>query len=47
MELKETGWEDVDWLHLAQDGDQWRELCEHGDERYVSMGGGGISLLHE
>jgi hypothetical protein len=23
MELREIGWEDVDWMHLAQDTDQW------------------------
>jgi len=24
--LKETGWEGVDWINLAQDRDQWRTL---------------------
>jgi hypothetical protein len=24
MDLKEIGWEDVDWIHVAQDMDQWR-----------------------
>jgi hypothetical protein len=23
MDLREIGWEDVDWIHLAQDRDQW------------------------
>jgi len=23
MDLRETGWEDVDWMHLAQDRNQW------------------------
>jgi hypothetical protein len=23
MDLKETGWEVTDWMHLAQDTDQW------------------------
>jgi len=23
---RETGWEDVDWMHLAQNRDQWRAL---------------------
>jgi hypothetical protein len=23
MDLRETGWEGVDWMHLAQNGDQW------------------------
>jgi hypothetical protein len=24
MYVMEKGWEDVDWIHLAQDRDQWR-----------------------
>jgi hypothetical protein len=26
MDLREVGWEFVDWIHLAQDRDQWRAL---------------------
>jgi hypothetical protein len=26
MYLRETGWEDVDWIHLAHDKDQWQAL---------------------
>jgi len=26
MDLKEIGWEGVDWMHLVQDRDQWRAL---------------------
>jgi hypothetical protein len=26
MDLRETGWEDVEWIHLAQDRDQWWAL---------------------
>jgi hypothetical protein len=26
MDLRETGWESVDWMHLAQDRDQWQIL---------------------
>jgi hypothetical protein len=26
MDLSETGWEVMNWMHLAQDGDQWRSL---------------------
>jgi hypothetical protein len=26
MGLREVGWEDVDWIHLARDRDQWRIL---------------------
>jgi hypothetical protein len=27
-ELKEIGWEGVDWILLAQDRDQWRALVK-------------------
>jgi hypothetical protein len=26
MDLREIGWKFVDWMHLVQDGDQWRGL---------------------
>jgi hypothetical protein len=26
MDLWETGWEGEDWIHLAQDRDQWQAL---------------------
>jgi hypothetical protein len=26
MDLKEMGWEGVDWIHLAQDKVQWRAV---------------------
>jgi hypothetical protein len=26
MDVREIGWEDVDWIHLSQDRDQWRAL---------------------
>jgi hypothetical protein len=26
MDLREIGWDDVDWIDLAQDRDQWRDL---------------------
>jgi hypothetical protein len=26
MDLREIGWESVDWMHLAQDRDQWRAV---------------------
>jgi hypothetical protein len=26
MELRETGWDGMDWINLAQDRDQWRAL---------------------
>jgi hypothetical protein len=26
MDIREIGWEDVDWMHLAHDWDQWRAV---------------------
>jgi hypothetical protein len=26
LDLKETGWQIVDWIHVTQDNDQWRAL---------------------
>jgi hypothetical protein len=26
IRLKETGWDDVGWINLAEDRDQWRDL---------------------
>jgi hypothetical protein len=26
--IREIGWEGVDWMHLAQDKDQWRALVK-------------------
>jgi hypothetical protein len=26
MDLREIGWEEVDWIRLAQDRDQWRAV---------------------
>jgi hypothetical protein len=26
MKPREIGWDDVDWIHLAQDREQWRTL---------------------
>jgi hypothetical protein len=28
MDLREIGWDGVDWVDLAQDGDQWRALVK-------------------
>jgi hypothetical protein len=27
MDLRETGWDGMDWIDLAQVGDQWRALA--------------------
>jgi hypothetical protein len=32
MVLREIGWECMDWIDLAEDSDQWRRSCEHGNE---------------
>jgi hypothetical protein len=26
MDLREIGWDGMDWIDLAQDGDKWRAL---------------------
>jgi hypothetical protein len=26
MDLREIGWDEVDWMDMAQDRDQWRAL---------------------
>jgi hypothetical protein len=26
LDLREIGWEGVDWMHLAQDRDQWQAV---------------------
>jgi hypothetical protein len=26
MDLREIGWDGVDWIYMAQDRDQWRDL---------------------
>jgi hypothetical protein len=26
MDLREVGWDGIDWIYLAQDRDQWRPL---------------------
>jgi hypothetical protein len=26
IDLRETGWDDMDWINLAQDRDRWRAL---------------------
>jgi hypothetical protein len=26
MDIREVGWEGVDWIHLAENRDQWRAI---------------------
>jgi hypothetical protein len=28
MDFKDTAWEVMEWIHLAQDRDKWRTLAE-------------------
>jgi hypothetical protein len=32
IDISEIGWDDMDWIDLAQDRDQWEGFCEHGNE---------------
>jgi len=38
MDLREIGWGGVNWIHLAQDRDQW-QTCKHGNESSSSIKG--------
>jgi hypothetical protein len=42
MDRKEIGYEDVDWIHLARDGDQWHALVNN-NRTFVSYRGQRIS----
>jgi hypothetical protein len=38
MDLRETGWDGMDWIDLARDREQLREgSCKHGNEHSVSI----------
>jgi hypothetical protein len=37
IDLKEIGWDGVDWIDLAQDRDQVEGPCEHGNETWGSL----------
>jgi hypothetical protein len=32
MDLRETGWDGIDWIDLAQDRYHWKGSCENGNE---------------
>jgi len=32
MDLRQTGWEDVVWIELAQDREHFAGYCKHGNE---------------
>jgi len=42
MDVREAGWEVVDWIHLAQDRDQWRTVM-----KFIFRKRRGISCLAE
>jgi hypothetical protein len=37
MARKETGWDGVDWIHLAQERDKWRALANTAMNLLVSL----------
>jgi hypothetical protein len=37
MAHRGIGWGGVDWIHLAQDRDQWGGFREHGNEPSASI----------
>jgi hypothetical protein len=37
MDLRETGWEDVDWMHLTQDRGQWWPLVNTVTNLWVTQ----------
>jgi hypothetical protein len=42
MDLREIGWEVVDWIHLAEDRDQWLAVVKTVLNFMVPKGGGGL-----
>jgi hypothetical protein len=40
MDLREVGWEGVDWIHLPQDRDQWQAFVNTVNEAISSIKGG-------
>jgi hypothetical protein len=43
MDLREIGWDGMDWIELVQSRDRWRALEKHGDEPSGSLKLLGIS----
>jgi len=40
MDVREVEWEDVEWMHMAQDRDQWRGLVNTIINRRIPKKGG-------
>jgi hypothetical protein len=45
IDLREIGWDGMDWIDLAQDRDKWRALCEQVDEPSDSIKGYRLAKL--
>jgi hypothetical protein len=37
IDLREIGWDGMDWIDLVQNRDHWGGLCEHGNESSGSL----------
>jgi hypothetical protein len=37
MDLREIGWEGMDWMHLAQDRDQWWVVVNEPSDSMVGV----------
>jgi hypothetical protein len=37
MDLRDIGWDDMDWIDLTQDNGPLEGSCEHGNERSGSI----------
>jgi len=42
MDRRDTEWKGVDWMHLAQDRDQWRTLLNTLINPWVSYNAGNL-----
>jgi hypothetical protein len=50
MDLRETGWDGMDWINLSRDRDQWRALVNTAMNLRVPLNAGNFSRmaqLHE
>jgi hypothetical protein len=44
MDPRETGWEGVDWMHLAQERNQWRDLLNTVMNLRISLEAGNFLM---
>jgi len=45
MDLRDRGWDGVEWIHLAHDGDQWRALMNTVVKLRVSCNAGNFLMI--